>query len=292
MELALKAALTASLVTVMILAADRLGEWLAGLLSGLPLTTAPALLLIGHAHGLAAAADAAVGGVVGCGLASVFALAYHGAARLLSPAPTLLLAIACTALGVSVLGQLSLSLVDAGVVTCAGTVGALLFIRIPVVVPHTFARRRPRGAWPALAIGLISAVVSTVVIEMNASLAGIVAAMPMIGVATVASCHATRGRAAVPRYLRGYVVSSLAKAAFCAAFAVSVVAQGTAVALLFACALGGLVCVVAFAFRRLREARIALGPLVTLFFTDLEPCMTPRCRSMSRRPTCGTKGAP
>ena len=254
MELALKAALTASLITVLILAADRFGEWIAGLVSGLPLTAAPALLLIGHERGLAAAADAAVGGIVGCALASMFALAYHGAARRLAPAPALVLAIACMAIGLAVLGRLSLSLAAAGAVTSACAVAALLFIRNPAADQRTLTRSRPRDPWPALVVGLISAAVSTVVIEMNASLAGVVAAMPMIGVATVASCHASRGRAAVPRYLRAYVISSLAKAAFCAAFAASVISQGSAVALLYACLIGGLVGALALTLGPLRKA--------------------------------------
>ena len=56
MEPALKAALAASLVTLLVLAAQWLGEHAASLISGLPFTTVPAVLLAGNSRGAAAAA--------------------------------------------------------------------------------------------------------------------------------------------------------------------------------------------------------------------------------------------
>lgn len=254
MDFALKAALTASLITTVILVANWLGDHAAGLLSGLPFTTLPALLLIGLDHGPAAAADAAVGGVVGCALASMFALAYHGAARRLPPLPTLVCSILCLTGGLLVTSRFTVTLPIAGLSTCAFAAGALWLIRPhPMTSPAHRPKTPTRAAVSALAIGVCGAGVTMIVIALSPSLGGTVAAMPLLGIATAATTHAARGRTAVPRFLRGYVISSLSKTAFCAVFAMGAPSYGIVVALLAASVSCGFVCMAALCLNQRRH---------------------------------------
>src|SRR3954467_10816461 len=94
MDFVMKAAMTASLVAMVMLAARRWGGNTAGLLAGLPLTTVPALIWIGLERGADVAAQVSTGSVVGCSLAPIFALVYDRVARRLSPAATLVVSIA------------------------------------------------------------------------------------------------------------------------------------------------------------------------------------------------------
>ena len=256
MELALKAALTASLIAALVLAATWLGTYAAGLVSGLPLTSLPTLLWIGIDRGTAAATDAAAGGITGCALASVFALAYHVAARRGSPASALAFSVACLAAGVALASRVPLELPVALALACIGAAGSLATIGLagqataaPTVTPGATATRpvplrqkRSRAVLSALAVGASGAAVTFLVIAWRPSLAGIVAAMPIVGVVMAVTTHATRGSDAVPGFLFGYVISSLGKTAFCTVFALCAPSGGLALALVAACAACGCVC--------------------------------------------------
>ena len=96
--------------------------------------------------------------------------------------------------------------------------------------------RLPRKVtWPivfaALSSGALCAAVASAVIGMGPMLAGIVTTMPMIGVVSVALQHAAGGSAAVTPYLRGYIASSMCRAAFCTVVAVCAVPLGTPAAM-------------------------------------------------------------
>ena len=234
MELVTRLALTASIITALILIAGRFGERVAGLLSGLPFMTAPALLQIGAQRGVSSAAEAALGGVVGGALASLFALAYYAAAGRLSRTATLAFALGCLTAGLAVCGHMPFSLTWAAAMACGCSAVAMVFIgNHSAGAGGAPPSNRPRVR-TALTVGLTSAVVATLAAEMHPWLAGLVTAMPIIGLVTVATCHRTRGALAVPAFLRAYVLGSLVKTAFCTTFALCVTAYGVSLALLSA----------------------------------------------------------
>ena len=238
MELAIRIALTASIITALILIAGRFGERIAGLLSGLPLMTAPALLQIGEQRGVVSAAEVALGGVVGGALASLFALAYSAAAGRLSPTATLAFALGCLTAGLAVCGHLPLSLTSAAALAGGCSAVTLCFIGNRSASAGERLSSTRQRVRPVLAIGLCSAVVTTLAAEMHPWVAGLITSMPLIGVVTVVTCHRTKGTLAVPAFLRAYVLGSLVKASFCVTFAICVTGQGVFLALLSAALVG------------------------------------------------------
>ena len=101
MDATVHTVLNAAIIASLLLASRRLGEHIAGLLSGLPITTVPALWMVSSQRGAGAAADLAAGGIVGCALAALFAVAYHAASRRWPHVPALLTALAALAAGMS-----------------------------------------------------------------------------------------------------------------------------------------------------------------------------------------------
>lgn len=245
MDFAYKATLTATVVAMVMLAARAFGDRLAGLLAGLPFTTVPALVWTGIEEGPALAAQVAVGSVVGCGAIAVFSLVYERAARRFKPALTLIVGLAAMLASALIAHRLDASVSVAGGVAIAACIAALTLMgREPTRSPTPPPSPGLTVILTALSAGAISAVISATALGLGPGLAGLLAALPIVGAATVTAEHAARGRASVTPFLRGYVVSSLGKAAFGAVFAVCVVPSGIVNALFISLLLGAVICLV------------------------------------------------
>lgn len=240
MDFAYKATLTATVVAMVMLAARTFGPKAAGLLAGLPYTTFPALVWTGFELGPAVAAQVAAGSVAGCSVAAVFSLVYDKAARRFRPVIALTLGLAGLLAGTAVAHLVDVSLLvlsGAAIATCLTTLVAMG--REPATLPTSPRRTGVAVALTALSAGAVSALVSAIALDLSPSLAGLLAALPVVGVAAVTAEHSARGAASVRPFLRGYVVSSLAKVAFGTVFALCVVPGGIVNALcvaLLACA--------------------------------------------------------
>ena len=254
MELILKSAVIATLITILVMAAHWLSAYAAGLVSGLPFTLTASLIWIGLGQGTSAAVEAAVGGIVGCALVSAFALAYNAAAQRASPASALLFSILCLAAGLLLAQRVAPSMLQALLATCAAAVVALLVVRSPA---QRQAQRRHRTLArvlaTALVVGVGGASVMLVVVRWDPSLEGVVTALPFIGLAGAFTCHTLWGKAPLPQVLRGCVISSLARAAFCAVFVLCAPEHGLALALLGAGLATGCVYLSAIGVARLRR---------------------------------------
>jgi len=251
MDYVLKAAVTASLVALVMFAARRWGGNMAGLLAGLPLTTVPALAWIGLERGAAVAAQVSIGSVVGCSLAPIFALVYDRVARRLSPAATLVVGIAVLSAGVGVASQLESSLWLASTLAPLLGVAALTLMGGRIAhAPATTLGPRFVLAISAMSAALVSVVLSLVAVDIGPRLAGVLTALPIVGIVTVAAEHAGGGPAAVTTFLRGYVTSSLGRSAFGAVFATCALSHGIAAAMCAALGTSVALCIVAHRIAR------------------------------------------
>jgi hypothetical protein len=252
MDYVLKAAVTTALVALVMLAARRWGGNTAGLLAGLPLTTVPALIWIGLERGAAVAAQVSIGSVLGCSLVPIFALVYDRVARRRSPAATLVVGIAVLSAGVGLASRLESGLWLAGTLAPLISVTTLMLMggRIGRAPANTL---RPRFvlAIGATSAGLISVLLGLVAVGIGPQLAGVLTALPIVGVVTAVAEHAAGGPPAVTTFLRGYVMSSLGRSAFGAVFAVCAIPQGIGAAMGVALAASVALCIVAHRLERL-----------------------------------------
>jgi hypothetical protein len=256
MDYVLKAAVTGSLVALVMLAARRWGGNMAGLLAGLPLTTVPALTWIGLEQGAAVAAQVSIGSVVGCSLVPIFALVYERVARSLSPVATLVVGVAVLSVGVGLASHLESSLWLAGTLAPLISVAALTLMGSRIAhVPATTLSPRFVLALSAMSAALVSVLLSIVAADIGPRLAGVLTALPIVGIVTVAAEHAGGGPAAMTTFLRGYVMSSLGRSAFGAVFAACVISQGIAAAMCAALGTSVALCIVAHRIARARPRR-------------------------------------
>lgn len=237
MDWGYKAMLTTVSVALVLLVAQTFGRRLAGLLAGLPIITAPALLWVAGEHGAAFAARTAVGSIAACGLMALFALAYERASRRHGPA--LSLAVSIGTIGVISAPAAALAghplRALAFTLACCALAAALL----PLSRAGATPARRLRGEilYTAIMAGLVSLAASLVARTFGPYWAGVMAALPVISTAALVNQHLTATHDDIRRFLRGYVAGLSGKALFALTFAVAVVAAGAPVAL----ALGALV---------------------------------------------------
>ena len=131
MAIEMHAGFAAAIATTLILACDRRADTMAGSPPGRPPKSSPARRRTDREPGLAAAAAAALAGIVGCLRTVLYALAYDVVARRLPQAPRLLVAPGSLTAALSVVSRVHLSMPLAGLVACACTAGAWLLIRKP-----------------------------------------------------------------------------------------------------------------------------------------------------------------
>lgn len=233
-----RAVLTGAVVAVVLMAAQLFGRRAAGLVAGLPIITAPALLWVAAAHGDAFAARSAVGGIAACAMAALFAFAYERLSRRHGPALTLLASVAVAAVVAIPMQRLADAIAPAVLVVTLVCLVALM--RLPATAPDTLAPPRLRGELllTALAAGVVSAVAAICAPAFGPFWSGVLASLPVISASVLVHQHVTGTRAERQRFVRGYVSGLLGKVAFTATFALTAASWGSHVAVGPAVALG------------------------------------------------------
>jgi hypothetical protein len=238
MDWGYKAMLTTVSVALVLLVAQTFGRRLAGLLAGLPIITAPALLWVASEHGAAFAARAAVGSIAACGLMALFALAYERASRRHGPALSLAVGIGTIAL----IGAPAAALAGHPLRALAFTLACcwLAARLLPVSSASAVPARRLRGEflYTTIMAGLVSIVAAQVARAFGPYWAGVMAALPVISAAALVNQHLTATHEDIRRFLRGYVAGLSGKALFALTFAAAVVAVGATAALVLAAVVG------------------------------------------------------
>lgn len=237
MDWGYKAMLTTVTVALVLVVAQTLGRRLAGMLAGMPVITAPALLWIAAEQGAAFAARSAVGSIAACGVMAIFALTYERLSRRLGPGSTLLISLtvgALIAMPMTLLGDRPWGASALTAVLC----GAVILL-LPIAA-RADPMRRMRGevAFTAVAAGAVSVTVSLGAPELGPFWSGLLASLPIISVAALVTQHLDARNESIPRFLRGYVVGLFGKAVFALTVAASVVQIGAPLAVTAALAIG------------------------------------------------------
>lgn len=237
MEWFWKGMVTMVTVAVVLVLARRWGGSAAGLVAGLPTTTAPALAWMAIEHGVGFAGQAAAATVAACALMAAFALAYAhaatarcrpGTAMVCGAAGALALAGPVLACGSGLVGSLALGLGSCTVALLAWPKGpggrchaAGRAVRLPATVPAATA------GGVSLGLGLAGPAIGTVC-------AGLLASLPVVSVTVAMAQHAVSGPAAARQFLHGTVAGLLGRVAFGAVFAVALPATSLAATLALA----------------------------------------------------------
>lgn len=233
-----KSLLTMASVALVLALARRWGGSAAGIVAGLPTTTAPALGWMAHEQGAPFAAHAAAATVAACALMAAFALAYAHASLRLRPR------------GVALAWGAAAALAMVGPVLAAGhhVLPALGLAGVCSVLawrawPPSFggapaqadAPARPwiTTALPAITAGTLSLGLAAAGPVIGTVVAGLLASLPVVSVTVALVQHADRGAAAARQFLLGTVAGLFGRMAFGTVFAATVpgCGIGTAMAL-------------------------------------------------------------
>jgi hypothetical protein len=229
-----KAMLTALAVAAVLMTVRLFGRRAAGVLAGLPIITAPALVWIAMDHGAAFASRTAVGGIAASGLLAVFAVAYERLGRYAGPIVTLMASLATVgvlAALVPVANQPAWFVLGGAVALCAL---ALTVLPKPSVSSHNPKHRRFDLVLTALVAGIASALVSAYAETLGAFWCGVAASLPIISASVAVHQHATASQRDVQCFLRGYVLGLIGKAFFAATFSVAILHSAASVATIVA----------------------------------------------------------
>ena len=236
-----KALLTATTVALLLTVAQLWGRRLAGLLTGLPTITAPALLWLAHAQGTERAAEAGRGALGSIAVCAVFALTYAVASRRAGPACSLLVAGLAGLVPVALFWHWRpglLVIVALAMLVCAACAGRVAAASTALAAPMPL---RTLGQGPGVALqaavsGAISGVVSAWGNEMGAYAAGALSSLPIVAAAVVVWLHAVAGSGSTAPFLHGYLDGLQGRTVFVALFCVAVVPLGAGAALALAAA--------------------------------------------------------
>ena len=259
MDWSYKAMLTAVTVAAVLMAAQFFGRRLAGLLAGLPVIAAPALLWIASEHGASYAARCAVGSICACGAAAVFALAYERLARRGGPLASLAGALAAG--GIVALALAAAAVTVASALAATGALCALAVLRLPVApaAARPAQRLRHETILTAVTAGVASATITLLSTQFGEFWSGLLASMPVISASALVHQHLTTTHADRQRFLRGYASGLIGKAAFAATFALAAPSRGALPAMGAAVAVGLSVAMVATRAARQAEASRQTG---------------------------------
>lgn len=239
-----KALLTATTVALLLTVAQLWGRRLAGVLTGLPTITAPALLWLAHAQGSERAFQAGRGALASGAVCAVFALAYAVASRRVGPARSLLASVSAGLLPAAVFWQwrpalpavfVAVMLVCAACAVCAARV-AHHPVRPVDGLPRRALGHAPGVALQAAVSGTISGVVSAWGNEMGAYAAGALSSLPIVAAAIAVWLHAFGGRGSIAPFLHGYLAGLQGRTIFVAVFCAVLVPLGAGPALAMAAA--------------------------------------------------------
>lgn len=259
MDFAYKAALTAAAVAAVLMAARLFGAQIAGLVTGLPIITAPTLVWVAVDQGRFAAISVAVGSVAACCVAALFALCYERLARKTGP-------LACLVTATVVAGLVCF-------VARALFNGLFLAFTVSMTTCYLVLRSFPRKNATAtqsgecrrgnllftVAFAALTSPLSTLG-QVDPFLVGLLAGLPVVAATVVATEHICSGPVAVTHFLRGYVGGLVGKAAFGVVFALLLIPLGWGWALLAATVASVLICVLGIGRTIEIEPTHALAP--------------------------------
>lgn len=226
MDWAFKAALTASVVASVMMAARLIGRPAAGMLAGLPVITVPSLLWLAQEQGATFAAASAIGSLAACAAAPAFAWAFertaqrHGAWWSLAAGAATLTA---SALVLKPLGGQPVATLLVVAMVCA-----LVFRAVAARGARSGWVRQLRGEpWLSAALaGAVSATVSLLAIRVGPFWSGMLSTLPLISACALVHLRRAGGAGDVTRFVTGYVPGVFAKALFVFAFALTVPTWG------------------------------------------------------------------
>lgn len=212
--LILKLLLTPTLMIAVTLAGRRWGPKVAGLLAGLPLTSAPVSVFLAIEQGADFAAKAALGSLSGVGSVGVFCLAYALAARRFGW-------LICTWLGIASF-LIFTTLLS---VTTLGWVASIFEVTVTLVVVMLFfprvsavrsARRPPTWDVPARAATATGVVflITSIAATLGARLTGLISPFPVFANVLAAFSHRGEGHKAGVVFLRSTVMASFGFGSF------------------------------------------------------------------------------
>lgn len=265
----LRGAVSAAAVAALLLAGQRWGRDVAGLLAGLPTVTGPALVWLALDRGRDFASQAAVGAVLAGAACAVFALAYARSCLVLRRWPALAVA---SALSMPPLGllwlppvplPLAFGLVALVCMVCSCCVTACMSACTtacmtalpPVATRATHAVATANGAdgraagaaarpglSTAAVAGVVTALASLLAPHLSPVAAGALTSPPLLAAAVAWELHRQHCRAPVLVFLRGYTAGLVGRCACVAAFGALLLPAGlmqaAAVASMLALALG------------------------------------------------------
>lgn len=229
----LRGGVSALAVAALLLAAQRWGRDLAGLLAGLPTVTGPAMVWLALDHGSDFAGTAAHGAVVAGVPCALFALTYACVSLRCGRLPTLFCATAASLLSLTLLSQwfgpmtLTLTLVA---ITCAACLALMLHVPPPAPpragVPGQRASALRAGVMTVLVSGMVSALASLSAQELGPHWAGAMTSPPLLAAAVVLELHRQGCPVRVQDFLRGYTAGLVGRSVFVAVFG-ALLAWGT-----------------------------------------------------------------
>lgn len=236
----LRGGITAACVAALLLAAQRWGRDIAGLLAGLPTVTGPALVWLALDHGPSFGGQAAHGAVLAGAACAVFALAY-GRASLVMARPGAL----CVA---SVLCLPPLALLFAAPLPLGAALAVVVTVCLACVqlLPRVASRALPApgraaavraGLTTAMVSGAVSALASLLAPHLSALWAGALTSPPILAAAVAWELQRQGCPARVLDFLRGYTAGLIGRCAFVAVFGALLVPAGLLPALVAALAL-------------------------------------------------------
>lgn len=219
MDWSYKAVLTATLVAAVMMAARLFGRRLAGLLAGLPVISAPALLWLAHEQGAAFAAASAVGSLAACAAAPLFAWGFERTARRRGAGASLGAATLLLVLGLlaaqPLQGRPGLALV-AALAVCLAVQRALA----RRVVVASWVRPLRGEPWiSAVLAGVVVAVVTRGAHELGPFWSGVATTLPVISACALVHLRLAGSPGEVTGFVSGYVPGVAAKAVFLFVFA-------------------------------------------------------------------------
>ena len=252
----LRGGLSAAAVAALLLAGQRWGRDVAGVLAGLPTVTGPALVWMALDQGGDFASQAAVGAVLAGAACAVFALAYARASMAMGRWSALAVASLASvpALGLLWLPQLlqvlpALHTPRAVLALAFGLVAAVCLVclralpQVPALRPDGLAAgASARSSLTTIvAAGAVSTLASLLAPHLSPMAAGAMTSPPLLAAAVVWELHRQRCCASVLVFLRGYTAGLVGRCGCVAAFAallptglVQAVAAGSVVMLALA----------------------------------------------------------
>lgn len=219
MDWGYKAVLTGMTVAAVMLAAQLLGRQIAGLMAGLPVISAPALVWLAAERGTEAATQGAAGGLAACAAATVFALAFERAARHHGRAITLLQAALALSVALALLQPLGAHPLSLAAAALAATALARRALG-PQEGPSGSVRAMPGEPWlTATLAGLASATASHGASQFGPFWSGAIAALPLISGCAMLHLQRAGSPGDVRSFVIGYLPGVAGKTMFLAAFA-------------------------------------------------------------------------